>query len=147
MPTDFHMIFVFVVTMLAMYSFVRETVPLEVTSVAMLTTLFAAFFGFFPLASDLDPNLLSAQHILAGFANPSLIAVMALLVMGQALIHTMADVSDAVFCSCRGSLCFGGGGWCYSLCYDCQRIREQYTVGGHRHSCCAGFSGRAGSVR
>ena len=87
--TDFHMAFVFLVTLTAIFLFVREKVPLEVTSVIILTVLLL-FGQFFPLPDANGDNLLNSSHLLAGYANPSLIAVIALLVMGQAIIHTDA---------------------------------------------------------
>lgn len=84
-----HMWFVMFVTLGAVVSFVRERVSLEVTSITVLTALLL-FGQFFPVSDGDNTNLLSANDLLAGFANPSLIAVLALLVMGQAMIHTDA---------------------------------------------------------
>lgn len=71
----------------AVYLFVRETFPLEVTSV-MLMTVLLLYGQIFLITDEHGKNLLDAEMILSGFANPSLIAVLALLVMGQAMIHT-----------------------------------------------------------
>jgi len=90
--------FVLGLTGLAVIFFVREKVPLEVTSVLVLTTLLL-FGQIFPLSDVNGRNLLDAMHLLAGFANPSLIAVLALLVMGQAMIQTEALQSVAGFFS------------------------------------------------
>ncbi len=86
---SFHMWFVLAVTGVSIIFFVREKVPLEVTSIALLT-LILLFGQFFPLLDANGRNLLDAMPLLAGFANPSLIAVLALLVMGQAMIQTDA---------------------------------------------------------
>lgn len=86
---DMHMWFALAVMVLAIFSFVREKVSLEVTSVALLTALLL-FGQIFPLAGSNGQNMLDAASLLAGFANPSLIAVLALLVMGQAMIQTDA---------------------------------------------------------
>lgn len=85
----FHMWFVLGLTGLAVIAFVREDMPLEITSVALLTVLLV-FGQLFPLSDANGRNQLDAVNLLAGFANPSLIAVLALLVMGQAMIHTDA---------------------------------------------------------
>ena len=70
-----------------MYAFVREKFPLEVTSVFIMTILLL-YGQIFSIVDENQNNLLDPETILSGFANPSLIAVLALLVMGQAMIHT-----------------------------------------------------------
>lgn len=84
-----HMWFVLALTAGTMVSFAVERVPVEVTALALLATLLV-FFQIFPLnGPDLQP-LLSPEQLLEGFGNPSLIAVLALLVIGQAMVHTEA---------------------------------------------------------
>lgn len=85
--TDFHMWFVLLVTAIAVYFFAREKYPLEVTSVGILTALLL-FGQIFPVPDANGRNLLDAYHLLSGFANPALLSVLALLVMGQAIIRT-----------------------------------------------------------
>lgn len=79
--------FILFLTGAAIYSFVREKFPLEVTSVALMTALLL-YGHFFPAYGEDNKNLLDPHSILSGFSNPSLIAVLALLVMGQGMIHT-----------------------------------------------------------
>lgn len=79
--------FVLAVTGLAVYFFAREKYPLEVTSVGILTALLL-FGQIFPVPDANGRNLLDAYYLLSGFANPALLAVLALLVMGQAIIRT-----------------------------------------------------------
>ncbi len=79
--------FMLLLTAAAIYAFVREKTPLEVTSVILMTILLL-YGQVFSITDDNGKNLLDPEVILSGFANPSLIAVLALLVMGQALIHT-----------------------------------------------------------
>lgn len=67
--------------------FAREKWPLEVTSTILLTALLL-FGQFFELPDANGKNQLDAYQLLSGFANPALVAVLALLVMGQAVIHT-----------------------------------------------------------
>ncbi len=86
---SFHMWFMLALTGLAVVAFVREELPLEVTSIAILTILLL-FGQLFPLQDVNGKNQLDAMTLLSGFANPSLIAVLALLVMGQSMIHTDA---------------------------------------------------------
>lgn len=84
-----HMCFVFGVTLFAVISFAREKLPLEVSSVLILTALLL-FGQVFPVLDANGNNKIGAEDLLAGFANPSLIAVLALLVMGQGIIKTEA---------------------------------------------------------
>lgn len=80
-----HMWFVLTLTAGAMISFAVEKVPVEVTALALLAALLV-FFQVFPV----DGGELAPEAILQGFGNPSLIAVLALLVIGQAMVHTEA---------------------------------------------------------
>ncbi|MEM6780897.1 MAG: SLC13 family permease [Pseudomonadota bacterium] len=86
---NFHMWFVLFLTGMAVVMFAREKWPMEVTSVILLTALLL-FGQFFELPDANGRNQLDAYHLLSGFANPALVAVLALLVMGQAIIHTDA---------------------------------------------------------
>lgn len=79
--------FVLFITGAAVYFFAREKYPLEVTSIGILTALLL-FGQFFPLEDANGRNQLDAYHLLSGFANPALVAVLALLVMGQAITRT-----------------------------------------------------------
>ena len=83
----FHMWFMLLLTAGAVFAFVREKVPLEVTSVILMTVLLL-YGQIFSITDDQSNNLLDPETILSGFSNPSLIAVLALLVMGQGMIHT-----------------------------------------------------------
>lgn len=87
--TAFHMWFVLILTGWAAYSFVREKLPIEVTSVTLLTVLLL-FGQFFPVLDANGRNMMDAMALLSGFANPALVAVLALLVMGQAIVQTDA---------------------------------------------------------
>jgi di/tricarboxylate transporter len=87
--SSLHMTFVLALTALSSVLFVREKWPLEVTSIAILTLLIA-FGQFFPLPDANGLNQIDASALLAGFSNSSLIAVLALLVMGQGVIVTDA---------------------------------------------------------
>lgn len=84
---SFHMWFMLGVTVWAVYAFVREKMPLEIASIILLTVLLL-YGQIFPFRDETGRNLLDAGTMLSGFANPSLIAVLALLVMGQAMIQT-----------------------------------------------------------
>jgi len=84
-----HMWFALFITGAAIVAFIREKIPIEVTSIAVLTALML-FGQIFPLPDEAGKNLIDPYALLAGFANPSLIAVLALLVMGQAMIQSDA---------------------------------------------------------
>ena len=86
---NFQMWFVFIMTGWASYSFIREKLPIEVTSVILLTMLLL-FGQVFPVLDANGNNLLNSMTLLAGFANPALVAVLGLLVMGQAIVQTVA---------------------------------------------------------
>lgn len=85
--TNFHMWVVLAITGGAVYFFAREKYPLDVTSMGILTALLL-FGQLFPLPDANGRNELDAYHLLSGFANPALVAVLALLVMGQAITRT-----------------------------------------------------------
>ncbi|HCO61213.1 MAG TPA: SLC13 family permease [Porticoccaceae bacterium] len=70
-------------TVVALYLFTRDRWPLELTSLGLLA-LMAVGFALFPFQS-FDP-----LHLFAGFAHEALIAVCALMVLGQGLVHTGA---------------------------------------------------------
>jgi len=89
MDPGMHMWFVLALTLLALISYVREKISIEITSVLLVTTLLV-FGQLFPLRDASGANQLDAMALLSGFANPSLVAVLALLVMGQGMIHTDA---------------------------------------------------------
>lgn len=84
---NYHMWFVLFITGAAVYFFAREKYPLDVTSMGILTALLL-FGQLFPLEDANGRNQLDAYHLLSGFANPALVAVLALLVMGQAMTRT-----------------------------------------------------------
>lgn len=77
--------FAFIIATLALY--VSEKISIEVTSIGVICMLIAFFQGF-PLINADGENLLSAERLLRGFANPALITVLALLVVGQGMVRT-----------------------------------------------------------
>ncbi len=87
LDSSIHMWFGLFITVAAVASFMREKISIEITSLAVLTALLV-FGQLFPLPDAAGKNQLDSFTLLAGFANPSLIAVLALLVMGQGMIQT-----------------------------------------------------------
>ena len=86
---SFHTYFTIAVIFLALISFIWEKISLELTSMFVISILML-FFHFFPL---LDPGgniILSADALLLGFANPALITIVSLLIIGQAIVQSNA---------------------------------------------------------
>ena len=86
---SFHTWFVLGVIIVSMISYAWEKIPLELTSLLTITSLLL-FFHFFPLY-DLEGNeSLNLETIFRGFADPALIAIISLLIVGQAVIQSNA---------------------------------------------------------
>ena len=64
-----------------------ERVPLAVTSLGVICVLLV-LFQLQPILDAQGLNRLAPDKLLAGFANPALLAVVALMVMGQGLVQT-----------------------------------------------------------
>lgn len=87
---QWHMWVIIATTVVVLIAFAWEPVSLELTSLALVAFLLV-WFQVCPLADPGGgPNRLDPKTLLAGFANPSLLAVLALLVMGQAMVQTGA---------------------------------------------------------
>lgn len=82
-----HMWFVFGLVGLAVVLFANSRISLELSSIIVLGILML-FFELVPMQSADGKTLIDASDLLMGFANPALIAVMGLLVLGQAVIRT-----------------------------------------------------------
>ncbi len=95
-------VFALIVASLALYA--TEKVPLEVTSLGVLCGLLVIFY-ILPVPDGAGANRLDAVTLFSGFANPALIAVLALLVVGDALERTGALDQGAamVLAAGRGS--------------------------------------------
>lgn len=78
---------VFAVIALAVVVYASDWVAMEITSLGVLAVLLL-FFHFWPVPAD--GNLLDARTLLAGFADPALITILGLIVVGQGLIQTDA---------------------------------------------------------
>jgi len=83
----FQMWATFALIVVAFAVYVSEKLPMEMTSLGVVCALLV-FFHFFPVPGPRGDNQLDAARILEGFANPALISVLALLVMGQGMIRT-----------------------------------------------------------
>lgn len=80
------MIATFIIVSIAVYFYVRETFTIEVVSVGVIVALLL----FFSLPNLNLTSSLSNSDLLSGFAAPALIAIMALLIVGQGLFQTGA---------------------------------------------------------
>ncbi len=80
----------------AVVTYALERITLELTSLLLLAGLLV-FFHLFPVSDGTGANLLAPKVLLAGFAEPALISILALLVIGQGLIQTGALNTPARF--------------------------------------------------
>ncbi|MCZ6511539.1 MAG: SLC13 family permease, partial [Alphaproteobacteria bacterium] len=86
-PAEFGMWATFAVILAALVLYAAERVTLELTSLGILCALLL-LFHFNPVIGADGKNLLGPEILLAGFANPALLTVVALLVMGAGLART-----------------------------------------------------------
>lgn len=84
---QFHMWVVFAVVVMAVGLFASSRISLELSSIIILGVLML-FFELLPMRDSGGAVTVDASELLMGFANPALIAVMGLLVLGQAVIRT-----------------------------------------------------------
>ncbi|OUR76389.1 SLC13 family permease [Alphaproteobacteria bacterium 46_93_T64] len=84
-----HMWLVFLFIAVAMYAFASEKIGLEISSVAVISGLLLLFYVY-PLVDSYGNLLLTPREILAGLADPALITVLSLLVVGQGIVRTGA---------------------------------------------------------
>lgn len=85
---DAHGIAVLILTVVALFLFTRDRIPLESSALAILIVLVAGF-ELFPYEKG-GVTLLEASDFFAGFGNEALIAICALMMVGKALETTGA---------------------------------------------------------
>lgn len=85
---DAHGIAVLILTVVALFLFTRDSIPLESSSLAILTLLVAGF-TLFPYAKG-GEVVLAPVDFFAGFGNEALIAICVLMMVGKALETTGA---------------------------------------------------------
>ncbi len=88
MTPDAHGIAVLVLTVLALFLFTRDKIPLESSSLAILILLVVGF-ELFPYIKD-GERALGAGDFFAGFGNEALVTICALMMVGKALETTGA---------------------------------------------------------
>jgi di/tricarboxylate transporter len=84
---DFHTLFVLLVTVLALYLFTRDRLPLEASGIAVLTLLVVVFEIFPPLPPS---DALTPGGLVSGFGNSALITVCLLMIIGKGMETTGA---------------------------------------------------------
>lgn len=84
-----HMWFTLLLILVAMVLYAIDKIPLELTSIIILSVLLL-FFYFIPLTNEFGDVKIDSSRILDGFSNPALISVIGLLVIGQAVVQTGA---------------------------------------------------------
>ena len=82
-----HMAWIFFVVAVTLCAYAREWDTIERISLATLAVLLVTY-TLFPIYSHSGQNLLTPAVLLSGFANPALITVLALLVMGEGIAKT-----------------------------------------------------------
>ena len=88
MTPDAHGIAVLILTVLALFLFTRDRIPLESSALAILIILVVGF-EIFPYESD-GETILGAADFFVGFGNEALVAICALMMVGKALETTGA---------------------------------------------------------
>ena len=84
---NMHALAVMIIIVIALALFTRDNIPMETTSLVVLVVL-AIGFQLFPF--EADGQRLAPSDFFAGFGNRALIAVSALMIVGQGLISTGA---------------------------------------------------------
>jgi len=84
---NMHALAVMIMILVALVLFTRDSIPMETTSLVVLVVL-ATGFQIFPFESD--GQVITPSDFFLGFGNRALIAVSALMVVGQGLISTGA---------------------------------------------------------
>ena len=87
--TAWQMWFVFALIAAAIAAYSVEEFPIEITSLVTLGILLV-FFNLFPLVDDTGTSVITTRMLVSGFAEPALVAIIALLVVGQGLVQTGA---------------------------------------------------------
>jgi len=79
----------FAIVIGAIVAYASDKIPLEISSMATVALLLFVF-EVAPLYTDAGVKVVTGRDLLMGFADPALITIMALLVVGQGLVQTGA---------------------------------------------------------
>lgn len=88
LSANWPMIVSLIVVVVAIVFYTRDQVPMELVSVSVIAVLLFVFF--LAERTPFSDISISSDKLLAGFGNPALITIMALLVVGQGLFQTGA---------------------------------------------------------
>lgn len=123
-----HMWVTFGLIAMALVLYAMEKIPLELTSIGILASLMV-FFHFYPLRDDTGEILLSPDRLLLGFSNPALIAVLSLLVLGQAIIRTgsLNEVANIILRICRNHAILAIGLTLFTVAFISQFLNNTPT--------------------
>jgi di/tricarboxylate transporter len=93
----FQMGVLFLLIIVALTILATETLSIELTALSVIAAL-VVFFHFFPVTGPDGADKLDLRSLFSGFANPALIAVLALLVLGEGLTRTgvLDDAANSV---------------------------------------------------
>ncbi len=86
LPATFHLWAVLGIILLAVIAFASDKYSLEAVSISILLAVIGLFYAL-PYTGS-DQTAINPSVFLEGLANPALIAVIALLVLGQAIVNT-----------------------------------------------------------
>ena len=95
---DLYMWFIFGLIFISVILFSIDRIPIEITSLAIISILIIIFQNS-PILGAVSGAPVSLELILRGFANPSLIALMCLMIIGHGLLITGALEDIAVWIS------------------------------------------------
>lgn len=84
-----HMWIILAFILVAIIAFASDKIELEVSSIGIIAGLLL-LFHFYPLIDSSGNMVITPRKILAGIADPALITVLALLVVGQGIVRTGA---------------------------------------------------------
>lgn len=84
---SYHALAVLLLTLVALYLFKREDIPLETSSLAVITLL-TLMFAIFPF--EVDGKHLEPSNFFYGFGHEALVTVCALMIIGHSLVRTGA---------------------------------------------------------
>ena len=103
----FQMGVLFLLIVVALAIFTTEALSIELTALSVIAVLIV-FFHFFPVIGPGGEDRLDLRVLLSGFANPALIAVLGLLVLGEGLTRTgvLDDAANTVIVFTRQNRAF-----------------------------------------
>lgn len=81
--------FTFAVIFVGIFFYIIDKFPMEIVSLGIISSLLV-LFHFMPVVGENGDTILTTRALLAGFADPALITILALLVVGHGMVETGA---------------------------------------------------------